>query len=93
VFKEVRKRTGLKKPKKERGLPQLLTKGDLEAFFEAIDNVEHEVMMRCNRRSGKDGRLITLAATKPIRLVNSYEASKSRIGRGDLDWACAAVWF
>jgi hypothetical protein len=50
-------------------------------------------MMRCNRRSGKDGRLITLAATKPIRLVNSYEASKSRIGRGDLDWACAAVWF
>jgi site-specific recombinase XerD len=46
VFKEVRKRTGLKRPKKGRCLPQLLTKADLEAFFGAIDTPEHEVMMR-----------------------------------------------
>ena len=44
VCQQARKKLGLRKPKKERALPQLLTEADLKRFFAAIEgcgDVQH----------------------------------------------------
>jgi integrase/recombinase XerD len=46
IFERVRKENKLRRPKRERKLPQLLTEDDLKAFFKVISNTEHEIMMR-----------------------------------------------
>jgi integrase/recombinase XerD len=49
VCQRVRKVAGLKRPKKQRTLPKLLSASDLQAFFKTVENcgnVEHEVMLR-----------------------------------------------
>ena len=46
IFERVRKKNNLRRPKRERTLPQLLTQNELDRFFGVIKNVEHEVMMR-----------------------------------------------
>jgi integrase/recombinase XerD len=46
VFERVRKENNLRRPKRERRLPQLLTEPELDRFFANIKNVEHELMMR-----------------------------------------------
>src|SRR6516162_11855017 len=46
IFERVRKENNLRRRKRERKLPQLLTEADLGAFFKAIESTEHEIMMR-----------------------------------------------
>jgi integrase/recombinase XerD len=49
VCQRVRKSAGLKRPKKQKTLPKLLSESDLRAFFKTVENcgnVEHEVMLR-----------------------------------------------
>lgn len=49
VCQEARKRLGLRRPKRGRSLPKLLSESDLKSFFRAIQqcgNVEHEIMLR-----------------------------------------------
>ena len=46
IFERVRKENNLRRRKRERKLPQLLTEADLGAFFRAIESTEHEIMMR-----------------------------------------------
>jgi integrase/recombinase XerD len=49
VCQQARKKLGLRKPKKERALPQLLTEADLKRFFAAIEgcgDVQHEIMLK-----------------------------------------------
>jgi integrase/recombinase XerD len=46
IFERVRKENNLRRPKRDRRLPQLLTDDDLKAFFNVINNTEHEIMMR-----------------------------------------------
>ena len=49
VCQRVRKSVGLKRPKKQKTLPKLLSESDLKAFFKTVENcgnVEHEVMLR-----------------------------------------------
>src|SRR5260370_12579339 len=46
IFERVRKKNNLRRPKRERTLPQLLTQNELDRFFGVIKNVDHEVMMR-----------------------------------------------
>jgi len=46
IFERVRKENNLRRPKRERRLPQLLTEPELNRFFKVITNVEHELMMR-----------------------------------------------
>lgn len=49
VCREARRRLGLRKPKRERRLPQLLTEAELKRFFRAIQDcgdVQHEIMLK-----------------------------------------------
>ena len=49
ICQRVRTKAGLRKPKKQRTLPKLLSEADLKRFFRTIQdccNVEHEVMLR-----------------------------------------------
>jgi integrase/recombinase XerD len=49
VCQEARKKLGLRRPKRGRSLPKLLSESDLKSFFRAIQqcgNVEHEIMLR-----------------------------------------------
>jgi len=49
VCKEARLKLGLRRPKRARKLPKLLSEADLKGFFRAIQecgNVEHEIMLR-----------------------------------------------
>ena len=49
VCQQARRRLGLRKPKKERRLPQLLSEGDLKRFFQVIQDcgdVQHEIMLK-----------------------------------------------
>lgn len=49
VCQQARKKLGLKKPKRERKLPQLLTADELMHFFRAVresGNVQHEIMLK-----------------------------------------------
>ena len=49
VCQQVRRKLGLRKPKRERRLPQLLSEGDLKRFFQVIEecgNVQHEIMLK-----------------------------------------------
>ena len=49
VCQQARRRLGLRRPKRERKLPQLLTEADLKRFFRVIQDcgdVEHEIMLK-----------------------------------------------
>lgn len=49
ICQQARKKLGLKKPKRERKLPQLLTAEELARFFRAVregGRVEHEIMLK-----------------------------------------------
>ncbi len=49
VCQQARKKLGLRRPKKKRKLPQLLTETELKHFFEVIQecgNVQHEIMLK-----------------------------------------------
>jgi len=49
VCREARKKLGLKRPKKQRKLPQLLTEAELKRFFKEIQkggNLQHEIMLK-----------------------------------------------
>jgi integrase len=49
VCQEARKKLGLRRPKRGRSLPKLLSESDLKAFFRAIqecEDVEHEIMLK-----------------------------------------------
>lgn len=49
VCQQVRRKLGLRKPKRERRLPQLLSESDLKRFFQVIQecgNVQHEIMLK-----------------------------------------------
>jgi integrase/recombinase XerD len=49
VCQQARRKLGLRKPKKERRLPQLLSEGDLKRFFQIIQDcgdVQHEIMLK-----------------------------------------------
>jgi integrase len=49
VCQQARKKLGLKKPKRERKLPQLLTADELTRFFRAVresGNLQHEIMLK-----------------------------------------------
>jgi integrase/recombinase XerD len=49
VCQQARRKLGLRKPKKERRLPQLLSEGDLKRFFQVIQDcgdVQHEIMLK-----------------------------------------------
>lgn len=49
LCQQARKKLGLKKPKRERKLPQLLTADELARFFRAVrggGNVQHEIMLK-----------------------------------------------
>ena len=50
VCQQARKKLGLKTPKKERKLPQLLSEAALQRFFRVIQDcgdVQHEIMLNC----------------------------------------------
>ena len=49
ICQQARRKLGLRKPKKERRLPQLLSEGDLKRFFQFIQDcgdVQHEIMLK-----------------------------------------------
>ena len=49
VCQQARRKLGLRKPKKERRLPQLLSEGDLKRFFQVIQDcgdVQYEIMLK-----------------------------------------------
>jgi integrase/recombinase XerD len=49
ICQQARRKLGLRKPKKERRLPQLLSEGDLKRFFQVIQDcgdVQHEIMLK-----------------------------------------------
>jgi integrase/recombinase XerD len=49
ICQQTRRKLGLRKPKKERRLPQLLSEGDLKRFFQVIQDcgdVQHEIMLK-----------------------------------------------
>jgi site-specific recombinase XerD len=49
ICQQVRKKLGLRKPKKERKLPHLLPEADLKRFFHVIQkcgNLQHEIMLK-----------------------------------------------
>ena len=49
VCQQVRRRLGLRRPKKERRLPQLLPEAELKRFFQAIQecgDVQHEILLK-----------------------------------------------
>lgn len=49
VCQQTRRKLGLRKPKRERKLPQLLTEAELKRFFQVIRNcgdVQHEIMLK-----------------------------------------------
>jgi hypothetical protein len=49
VCQQARRKLGLRRPKRERKLPQLLTEPDLKRFFRVIQDcgdVEHEIMLK-----------------------------------------------
>ena len=49
VCQQVRRKLGLRKPKRERKLPQLLAEDDLNRFFHVIQkcgNIQHEIMLK-----------------------------------------------
>jgi integrase/recombinase XerD len=49
VCQQARRKLGLRKPKKEHRLPQLLSEGDLKRFFHVIQDcgdVQHEIMLK-----------------------------------------------
>ena len=49
VCQQARRKLGLRKPKKEHRLPQLLSEGDLKRFFRVIQDcgdVQHEIMLK-----------------------------------------------
>ena len=49
VCQQARRKLGLRKPKKERRLPQLLPYADLKRFFDVIQecgNLQHEIMLK-----------------------------------------------
>jgi integrase/recombinase XerD len=49
VCQEARKKLGLKRPRRARKLPQLLSDADLKAFFKVIQacgNLQHEIMLK-----------------------------------------------
>lgn len=49
VCQQARRKLGLRKPRQERRLPQLLSESDLKGFFRVIQqcgNVQHEIMLK-----------------------------------------------
>ncbi len=49
VCQQVRKKLGLKKPRKEKRLPQILSETELKKFFQVISecgNLQHEIMLK-----------------------------------------------
>jgi len=49
VCQQARKKLGLKKPRKEKRLPQILSETDLKKFFQVISdcgNLQHEIMLK-----------------------------------------------
>jgi integrase len=49
VCQQARRKLGLRKPRRERRLPQLLTEAELKRFFDVIQNcgdVQHEIMLK-----------------------------------------------
>ena len=49
VCQQARKKLGLKKPKKEKRLPQILSEAELKKFFQVISdcgNLQHEIMLK-----------------------------------------------
>ena len=51
ICQQARRKLGLRKPKKERRLPQLLSESDLKRFFQFIQDcgdVQHEIMLDCS---------------------------------------------
>ena len=49
ICQQARKKLGLKKPRKEKRLPQILSETDLKKFFQIISdcgNLQHEIMLK-----------------------------------------------
>ena len=49
ICQQARRKLGLRKPKKEHRLPQLLSEGDLKRFFHVVQDcgdVQHEIMLK-----------------------------------------------
>jgi integrase/recombinase XerD len=46
ICERVRKKLALRRPKRGRKLPQLLTSDEVDQYFKAIINVEHEIMLK-----------------------------------------------
>src|SRR6202008_1877947 len=46
IFKRVRSDNNLRRKKRERRLPQLLSESELKGFFKLIENPEHQLLMQ-----------------------------------------------
>jgi integrase/recombinase XerD len=76
VSQQARRKLGLRKPKKERKLPQLLPEADLKRFFRVIQecgDLQHEIMLK----------LLFFTAVRVSELVGirvgDVDAQKSKI--------------
>src|ERR1700741_3818335 len=58
MIERVREENKLRRPKRERKLPQLLTEDDMKAFFKGISKTEHENMTRFLLYTGKSGDVL-----------------------------------